>query len=109
VILFYKKSGKSNAAMSAEKKLSTRRQQQDGALHYAGQMNQVFMNLLSNAIEALEEHWDQLLGNAEIVITTVDLGNGSVRIMFTDNGPGISEEIRSRLFDPFFNQHLLLA
>jgi signal transduction histidine kinase len=69
---------------------------------YAGQMNQVFMNLLSNAIDASEEHWDQIVGNAEIVITTVDLGNGSVRLMFTDNGPGISEAIRSRLFDPFF-------
>jgi signal transduction histidine kinase len=69
---------------------------------YAGQMNQVFMNLLSNAIDALEEHWNQIVGNAEIVITTVDLGNGSVCLMFTDNGPGISEEIRSRLFDPFF-------
>jgi signal transduction histidine kinase len=69
---------------------------------YAGQMNQVFMNLLSNAIDALEEHWDKLTGAAEIVITTADLGNGIVRMTFSDNGPGIAEEIRSRLFDPFF-------
>jgi signal transduction histidine kinase len=69
---------------------------------YAGQMNQVFMNLLSNAIDALEEHWDKLTGAAEIVITTADLGNGIVRMTFLDNGPGIAEEIRSRLFDPFF-------
>jgi signal transduction histidine kinase len=69
---------------------------------YAGQMNQVFMNLLSNAIDALEEHWEKLSGTAEIVITTADLGNGMVRMTFSDNGPGIAEEIRSRLFDPFF-------
>jgi signal transduction histidine kinase len=69
---------------------------------YAGQMNQVFMNLLSNAIDALEEHWEKLSGAAEIVITTTDLGNGMVRMTFSDNGPGISEAIRSRLFDPFF-------
>ncbi|NJM46096.1 MAG: hypothetical protein HC860_07865 [Alkalinema sp. RU_4_3] len=69
---------------------------------YAGQMNQVFMNLLSNAVDALEEHWDKLTGAAEITITTTDLGDGNVRMTFSDNGPGIAEEIRSRLFDPFF-------
>jgi two-component system, NtrC family, sensor kinase len=39
---------------------------------------------------------------AEIVIATADLGNGMVRMTFSDNGPGVAEAIRSRLFDPFF-------
>jgi two-component system, NtrC family, sensor kinase len=69
---------------------------------YAGQLNQVFMNLLSNAIDALESHWLQLTSAAEIVITTLDRGDGTIQIMFADNGPEIPPEIRSRLFDPFF-------
>jgi signal transduction histidine kinase len=69
---------------------------------YAGQINQVLMNLLSNAIDALESHWLQLTSPAEIVITTLDRGDATIAIMFADNGPGIAPEIRSRLFDPFF-------
>lgn len=75
---------------------------------YAGQMNQVFMNILSNAIDALEEAYE--LGQSlepKITIQTqllepLDTVLPQVAIRIRDNGPGIPAEIRSRLFDPFF-------
>jgi PAS domain S-box-containing protein len=76
---------------------------------YAGQLNQVFMNILSNAIDALEEAMAQPNSpfqdkkrQPSIKIRT-DLLNGQwVFIRISDNGPGIPEAIRQRLFDPFF-------
>jgi two-component system NtrC family sensor kinase len=61
---------------------------------YAGQLNQVFLNLLINACDAMEE-------DGTIRITTRRMPGG-VRLEFSDDGPGIPEEIRSRIFDPFF-------
>jgi signal transduction histidine kinase len=62
----------------------------------AGLVNQVFMNLLSNAIDALE-----LVSQPEIQIcTTIEAGGVLVRMI--DNGPGIPEKLQHRLFDPFF-------
>jgi signal transduction histidine kinase len=74
----------------------------------AGQLNQVFMNLLSNAIDAVEERQQQLSfqdlekNPNRIVISTSKSPSNSVQIKIADNGLGISEEVRSRLFDPFF-------
>jgi signal transduction histidine kinase len=76
---------------------------------YAGQLNQVFMNLIANAIDALEESFFSrhlsLKKNGtplEIRISTKVLSNGWIAIRIADNGKGIPEEMRSRLFDPFF-------
>jgi signal transduction histidine kinase len=74
---------------------------------YAGQVNQVFMNLISNAIDALTEwHADrspeaQAAAPPLIRITTAQVDE-SVVVKITDNGPGIPAAIQSRLFDPFF-------
>ncbi|WP_103669074.1 ATP-binding sensor histidine kinase [Pseudanabaena sp. BC1403] len=74
----------------------------------AGQLNQVFMNLLANAIDALEEgnqgrSLQDLKNNPNrILIITAKAKSGFVRITIADNGVGIPEEVRSRLFDPFF-------
>ena len=67
---------------------------------YPGQLNQVFMNILNNAIDALEE----LSGNeiGKITIKTSVLNLDWVRISIKDNGSGIKEEIINKLFDPFF-------
>jgi len=61
---------------------------------YAGQLNQVFMNLLSNAAQAIKDKGD-------VWIETQTKGN-NVIISFKDNGKGISEEDKIKLFTPFF-------
>lgn len=75
---------------------------------YAGQLNQVFMNLLANAIDALEEH-NQHRASAEIRanpgtirISTLKVGDHAVAIHIADNGIGMTEETRASLFNPFF-------
>jgi two-component system, NtrC family, sensor kinase len=73
---------------------------------YAGQLNQVFMNLLVNAIDALDETCQP--GNFEanrgklIKITTEVHDRDWVRISFQDNGPGIPEKVQQYMFNPFF-------
>ena len=61
---------------------------------HVGQINQVFMNLLANACQAIEDA-------GTITITTVDEGD-HVRVAISDTGRGISPEHRARLFDPGF-------
>ncbi|WP_171974821.1 ATP-binding protein [Leptolyngbya sp. 'hensonii'] len=69
---------------------------------YAGQLNQVFMNILSNAIDALESHQPSPDSPLKIQITTQVLEQDWALIQITDNGPGMNENVRTRLFDPFF-------
>jgi light-regulated signal transduction histidine kinase (bacteriophytochrome) len=75
---------------------------------YAGQLNQVFMNVLSNAIDALEEQdegrsSDAIQDNPSTIrIQTEMPRDGWVAIRMADNGVGIPESIRRQLFDPFF-------
>ncbi|MEG4517785.1 ATP-binding protein [Microcoleus sp. AT9b-C3] len=75
---------------------------------YAGQLNQVFMNLLSNAIDALEESnegrsFEDIVDQPNrILIKTTKTKKQWVQIAIADNGTGIPEKARSRLFDPFF-------
>ncbi|GGA26190.1 serine/threonine protein kinase [Okeania sp. KiyG1] len=66
---------------------------------YAGQLNQVFLNILNNAIDALEECEDQ--DSLALSIRTETDGK-QVRITIYDNGAGMSEETQKRIFDPFF-------
>ncbi|MEM9213221.1 MAG: ATP-binding protein [Cyanobacteria bacterium P01_F01_bin.150] len=67
---------------------------------YAGQLNQVFMNILSNAIDSLERKLDRSVPT--ITVTTKLLDSEWVAIHIADNGPGIAHEIYPRIFDPFF-------
>ncbi|MDJ0707632.1 MAG: ATP-binding protein [Leptolyngbyaceae cyanobacterium MO_188.B28] len=67
---------------------------------YAGQLNQVFMNILSNTIDAFEMTPE--LPNPTITITTQTIEPDWVAVQIKDNGPGIPESVRRRLFDPFF-------
>jgi signal transduction histidine kinase len=74
---------------------------------YAGQLNQVFMNILSNAIDAIEESnkerplYDIIAIPSSIRINT-SINTDSAVITISDNGLGISEDILSKIFDPFF-------
>jgi len=74
---------------------------------YPGQLNQVLMNILSNALDALEEAnakrtvQDIQDNPSQITIRTGMIGQW-VEIAILDNGPGIPEKVRGRIFDPFF-------
>jgi signal transduction histidine kinase len=71
---------------------------------YPGQLNQVFMNLLTNAIDALEESIVKdpgLLTKPQIRIRT-EIKDNFLFISIGDNGCGIAEEVQQKLFDPFF-------
>ncbi|RMG22433.1 MAG: GAF domain-containing protein [Bacteroidetes bacterium] len=63
-----------------------------------GKLNQVFMNLLSNAIQAIEARGGQ---GGEICITTTQ-SKGQAEIRIRDNGTGMPEQVRQRIFEPFF-------
>jgi signal transduction histidine kinase len=69
---------------------------------YPGQMNQVFMNILSNAIDALEEQRYNEDFKPIISIYTELLDSNWIRIRIADNGPGMSENVQKQMFDPFF-------
>ncbi len=75
---------------------------------YAGQLNQVFMNILTNAIDALEErneqHTQQQIEQSPgvIQIRTEIIAQNQILIKIADNGLGIPEKIKQRIFDPFF-------
>jgi signal transduction histidine kinase len=87
---------------------------------YPSQLNQVFMNILTNAIEALEDgngEWGQentenfsashSASSAQFPIPTIRISTEVIEgkcvvIRIADNGPGMTEVVRHRLFDPFF-------
>ncbi|MEG4837455.1 PAS domain S-box protein [Microcoleus sp. B9-D4] len=74
---------------------------------FAGPINQVFMNILSNAIDALEDAnsrqtcREMLENPSQIRIGTEVVGN-FVEIKIADNGQGITEEVKQQIFDTFF-------
>ena len=75
---------------------------------YPGQLNQVFMNLLSNALDALEvskarRSLEDIQQHPSIIhIQTQLLECDRIAIHIADNGIGMPEEVRCRIFDPFF-------
>ena len=68
---------------------------------YPGQLNQVFMNILANALDALEEGIGDN-NSPTICIKTELVGCKQVKIYISDNGKGIPEKVKMRMFDPFF-------
>ncbi|MEQ9007837.1 MAG: ATP-binding protein, partial [Ekhidna sp.] len=64
---------------------------------YPGQLNQVFMNILNNAVQAMPDDKK----DAEITIYTEEADN-EVFVRIKDNGIGIPDEIKNRIWEPFF-------
>lgn len=80
---------------------------------YAGALNQVFMNILTNAIDALDEMKvntsnplaaddPNLCQSRQIHIRTAMIDTNWVEIVIEDNGMGMSTSVRDKMFDPFF-------
>jgi PAS domain S-box-containing protein len=74
---------------------------------FPGQLNQVFMNLLANAIDALDESnngrsFEEIKVNPNRIIITTSVENNLVKIAIADNGKGMSEEVKSKIFDHLF-------
>jgi GAF domain-containing protein len=81
---------------------------------YAGLLNQVFMNILSNAIDALEQ--SHMTPNSSLTVTSLPnqenphtiwirtkvVDNSRIAILIQDNGIGMKEEVRKNVFNPFF-------
>ncbi len=62
----------------------------------SGQLQQVFLNILNNAIDAIGK-------DGEILIKTKHIAkNNEIAIAITDNGPGIPKDMLNKIFDPFF-------
>ncbi|MBD1813869.1 trifunctional serine/threonine-protein kinase/ATP-binding protein/sensor histidine kinase [Microcoleus vaginatus DQ-U2] len=75
---------------------------------FPGQLNQVFMNLLANAIDALEESkqtrsLEALKANPHcITVRTRQSGDRHIKIQIADNGAGMTEAVKQRIFDHLF-------
>jgi signal transduction histidine kinase len=61
---------------------------------HAGELNQVWTNLLDNAIDAVE-------GHGRITVRTAS-ENGRVLVEVADDGPGIPKDVKDRIFEPFY-------
>ncbi|WP_293127806.1 PAS domain S-box protein [Microcoleus sp. bin38.metabat.b11b12b14.051] len=74
---------------------------------FAGPINQVFMNILSNAIDALDDenitqNIQQIPENFRQIRIYTKVVRDFVEIKIADNGPGMTEEVKQRIFDTFF-------
>ncbi|NEQ28851.1 MAG: GHKL domain-containing protein, partial [Microcoleus sp. SIO2G3] len=70
---------------------------------YLSQINQVFMNLISNAIDAFEQNTEcNLTRKIRITTETISHPTPAIKIRIRDNGSGMTQETRDRIFDPFF-------
>lgn len=77
-------------------------QNQAGAYTVVGSQShivQVMVNLLDNAADAME-NMDRHPKN--ILIQTKEAKDGRVQVLFTDNGPGMTDEVKDKIFDPFY-------
>ncbi len=74
---------------------------------FSGQLNQVFMNILANAIEALEESnngrsFEEIKANPNRITINTSVANNLVKITIADNGQGMSESVKQKVFDHLF-------
>jgi signal transduction histidine kinase len=112
--------GLNNSLMILQHKLKTKSDRQEievikeyaelpEVICYAGELNQVFMNILSNAIDALDDDKKSWVTsntkNAQVPtirITTELTDKNNIRIRIADNGHGMNADVQQKIFDPFF-------
>jgi signal transduction histidine kinase len=68
---------------------------------YPGKLNQVFMNIFSNAIHAIKTK-DEMGPDEKLTITTNRVAENKLEIRIKDTGKGMSEEVRQKIYEPFF-------
>ncbi|MDJ0674067.1 MAG: trifunctional serine/threonine-protein kinase/ATP-binding protein/sensor histidine kinase [Calothrix sp. MO_167.B42] len=74
---------------------------------FPGQLNQVFMNILANAIDALDDSnrgrsFEEIQANPNRIKITTLVENSNVKILIADNGKGMGEEVKNKIFDHLF-------
>ncbi|MEH2443649.1 trifunctional serine/threonine-protein kinase/ATP-binding protein/sensor histidine kinase [Nostoc sp.] len=74
---------------------------------FPGQLNQVFMNILANAIDALDESntgrsFEKIKSNPNCITITTSVENDLVKIAIADNGQGMNESVKQKIFDHLF-------
>ncbi|MDB9510254.1 HAMP domain-containing sensor histidine kinase, partial [Kamptonema animale CS-326] len=74
---------------------------------FPGQLNQVFINILANAIDALEESninrsFAEIKANPNRITIQTTLADNQVKISIADNGQGMNEEVKAQIFDHLF-------
>ncbi|MEH2023116.1 ATP-binding sensor histidine kinase [Nostoc sp.] len=74
---------------------------------FPGQLNQVFMNLIANAIDALDEsnhgrRFEEIQDNPNCITITTSVENNLVKIAIADNGKGMNEQVKSKIFGHLF-------
>ncbi len=68
---------------------------------FPGKLNQVFMNIITNAIQAIKSK-PVKADEETITIKTQDIENNQIEISIKDSGPGMTEDVKHRIFEPFF-------
>lgn len=68
---------------------------------YAGKLNQVFMNILNNAAQAIKANPDQK-EKGKIIIRTRRLSDQLIEVKVIDNGPGMPDSVKKKIFEPFY-------
>lgn len=66
-----------------------------------GKINQVFMNIITNGLQSIAERQELNPGPGILTIQTIE-ENGHVKISIKDNGTGIKDEVREKIFEPFY-------
>ncbi len=68
---------------------------------YPGKLNQVFMNIITNAVQAISAKQEKS-SPEKIIISTKDVKNDQIQISIKDTGMGMTEDVKHRIFEPFF-------
>ena len=71
-------------------------------LCYPGKLNQVFMNIIVNAIDAIKSKYENGEGGKLVISSHYEESNQSIVISFKDNGVGIPQKLVNKIYDPFF-------